>query len=355
MYYSIVGLSSANPFENEFCIEERDSLHGFEYIYPGDSLLYGIDNSLNDMYDLMLEYVFGDIQAYYDLVYNLPRICDDAGYSPEAQISNDNLNTVIQRTGKNSIFGREMLLADLQFLIGSINNLVSSLSFDFINFYIFLSRIDFPKNHFDENTIYTTGHRCGVVFSSLTSYFTKAYSILDIMTKLAYEFEHDPGSYKGLTKLRSKDVLFGTKKDLSLFKVPGTIFEISDKSCISIIESLRNELVHNGTWELSPKIYCEFDGENPKRKYIYWPDFSQGHLACSINRKRFFSSAYTTNEALVAIHLEFLNRLAFTIDCMLIKYKKLLPKRSFEEATGFSVSDSTQQIIDYYNTIRKEG
>ena len=74
MYYSIMGLSSANPFENEFCIEERDSLHGFEYIYPGDSLLYGIDNSLNDMYDLMLEYVFGDIQAYYDLVYNLPRI-----------------------------------------------------------------------------------------------------------------------------------------------------------------------------------------------------------------------------------------------------------------------------------------
>ena len=355
MYYSIMGLSSANPFENEFRIEERDSLHGFEYIYPGDGLLYSIDNSLNDMYDLMLAYVFGDTASYYDLVMNLPMICDEAGYSPEVPISNDNLNAAIQRMGNNSIFGREMLLVDLQFLIGSINNLVSSLSFDFINFYMYLSRINFPKDHFEENTIFTTGHRCGVVFSSLTSYFTKAYSILDITAKLAYEFEHDPGSYKGLTKLRSKDVLFGSKKGLSLYKVPGTIFEVSDKSCISIIESLRNELVHNGTWDLFPKIYCEFDGDNPRRKYIYWPDFSQGHLACSINRKRFFSSAYTTNEALVAIHLEFLNRLAFTIDCMLIKYKKLLPKRSFEEATGFSVSDSTQQIIDYYNTIRKEG
>ena len=43
MYYSIMGLSSANPFENEFRIEERDSLHGFEYIYPGDGLLYQDD------------------------------------------------------------------------------------------------------------------------------------------------------------------------------------------------------------------------------------------------------------------------------------------------------------------------
>ena len=60
MYYSIMGLSSSKPFENEFYIEERESLHGFEYVYPGDGLLYGIDSSLNEMYDLMLIYVFGD-------------------------------------------------------------------------------------------------------------------------------------------------------------------------------------------------------------------------------------------------------------------------------------------------------
>ena len=139
MYYSIMGLSSPNPFENEFYIQERESLNGYEYIYPGYGILYDIDSSLNDMYDLMLAYVFGDTTSYYDLVMNLPMICDVAGYSPETQISNDNLNAVIQLMGKNSIFGREMLLTDLQFLIGSINNLVSSLSFDFINFYMYLS------------------------------------------------------------------------------------------------------------------------------------------------------------------------------------------------------------------------
>lgn len=354
MYYSINGISSQTPIDGEFCIEEWESMRGVEYSYPGDNLLYDLDNTLNDMYDLMLKYVFADTDTYYSLIGSLPIIAEEAGYSPESQMSNDVLNSIIQRVGKNSIIGREMLLADLQFLIGSINNLASSLSFDFINFYVFLSKVDFSKDHLVGNTIYTTGHRSGIVFSSLTSYITKAYSILDMTTKLAYEFDKDPGSYKELTKLRSKDILFGAKKKLSLDKIPGTIFEDSNKSCIPIIKSLRHELVHNGAWDLFPKIYCEFKDDIPNRKYIYWPDFKEGHLACSINRKRFFSTSYTANEALVAIHLEFLNRLILTINLLYTKYSSKLTNRTFEEATGFSFEESMKQIKEYYDGFKKQ-
>ena len=152
----------------------------------------------------------------------------------------------------------------------------------------------------------------------------------------------------------STEFLFGKKKKLSLNNTPGTIFEDSNNSCIPIIESLRHELVHNGAWDLFPKIYCEFKEGIPKRKYIYWPDFKEGHLACSYNRKRFFSSSYTANEALVAIHLEFLNRLILTVDCLYAKYSSKLPKRTFKEATGFSFEESMKQIKEYYDGFKKQ-
>lgn len=59
---------------------------------------------------------------------------------------------------------------------------------------------------------------------------------------------------------------------------------------MSIIENLRNELVHNATWEMNSKVFVKVEAGKVIEKCIYMPDFSEeGYLITYKNRKRFFS------------------------------------------------------------------
>ena len=102
-----------------------------------------------------------------------------------------------------------------------------------------------------------------------------------------------------------------TQKKLDINETEGTIFEKCE--LISNVESIRNEIVHNGTWELTPKIYIRFnDGEEAER-FMLFPDMEQGHLSTVINRRHFFSGNVKINDIFPAIHLEFKYRLMNTI------------------------------------------
>ena len=81
---------------------------------------------------------------------------------------------------------------------------------------------------------------------------------------------------------------------------------------IDTIEALRNEVVHNGSWELNPKVFLVFkEGEIVERFFLF-PDIEQGHLATVKNRRHFFSSNNKVNNILPKIHMEFMNRVINT-------------------------------------------
>lgn len=79
------------------------------------------------------------------------------------------------------------------------------------------------------------------------------------------------------------------------------------------IESLRNETVHNGTWEFSPKVFAKFEGSTIVERYMLFPDFEEGRLSTVKNRRHFFSSGIKVNDALLSIHEEFYHRLLATL------------------------------------------
>lgn len=241
-----------------------------------------------------------------------------------------------------------MMLVDLQGLLGAIQNLITAINSDFMNFYIQLTTIGEDSPSFETGTTWTSGYHCSIVFSLLTSYFTKAHSILDILTKLVHEFDKDPGTYSGLEKLRSKGILFGNRKWLSIDKVPNTVFDDSKKNCVYEIESLRNELVHNGTWEALEKVYIETQNGRIIKRFIFWPDFRENRLAVSGNRNKFFSSGKTVNEELLRIHVDLLKRLEYTLSYIKHHFAESLPDRSFEEIMKMNISDAKQQIQSYY-------
>ena len=112
--------------------------------------------------------------------------------------------------------------------------------------------------------------------------------------------------------MKCADVLWGTRKKLTINGMPGTLFEKCD--FISTIEALRNELVHNGTWELNPKKYIRFENGMVQERFMLFPDIQQGHLATVKSRKHFFSSGIKVNDILPCIHSEFKSRLLKTIE-----------------------------------------
>ena len=91
----------------------------------------------------------------------------------------------------------------------------------------------------------------------------------------------------------------------------GTVFEKCD--LISTIESLRNEVVHNGSWELNPKVFIAFERGFIRERYMLFPDILQGHLATVKNRRHFFGDGTKVNEILPQIHTNYRLRILNTL------------------------------------------
>ena len=98
---------------------------------------------------------------------------------------------------------------------------------------------------------------------------------------------------------------------MKINEVENTIYENCE--FIRNIEAIRNEIVHNGTWELSPKIFIKFKDGMEEERFMLFPDMEQGHLATVKNRKHFFSSNIKVNDILPKIHKEFKMRILETI------------------------------------------
>ncbi len=348
MYYNINGLVSSTCSATLFSICKNKNDELYECSYQGDEVMYSINETIIDLYDLMAKYVFGDLKAYYEIIPNLLIWNEAAGHSAEWNGSVDEYNGLVRKIRGIIVFEKYMMLVDLQSLLGSIQNLTTAINSDFMNFYVQLTAIETDNSTFENGTTWTSGYRCSIVFSLLTSYFTKAHSILDLLTKLVHEFDKDPGTYSGLEKMRSRSVLFGDRKWLSIDKTPGTVFDDSKKNCVYEIESLRNELVHNGTWEAIEKIYIETMNGKAVKRFILWPDFRENRLAMSGNRNKFFSSGKTVNEELLRIHLDMLHRLEYTLNYIKTYFERSMPNRSFEGIMKMTLSDAKQQIQSYY-------
>lgn len=111
--------------------------------------------------------------------------------------------------------------------------------------------------------------------------------------------------------MKCSEKLWGDKKRLRINNCSGTVFE--DCETVRIIESLRNEAVHNGTWEFRPRVFLEFNKQQIVERYMLFPDFDEGRLSSVKNRKHFFSAETKVNDILVAIHDDFYTRLLATL------------------------------------------
>lgn len=297
-----------------FYIQEVSQDAPDRYIYPGDSIKYDLDGELVLLYDTLRDMFFEDTQKYYMELSVMPIFVQEAGQDSECELTADLFTEWIQKDEYKKLpnFYKHLYLVDCQFLVGTIQNLLCGMEDSFIRYYSLISSVGKNVEPSDpDTTMFQMSPYIGTISATLESYFIKAYSILDMLCKIGHEFKSSQNDFSSYKKMKSADILWGARKNLEINNTEGTIFEKCD--LISIIESLRNEVVHNGTWELNPKAYIRYKNGVPVEKYMLFPDISQGRLATVKGRKHFFGNGTKVNEVLPQIHSEYKIRLLNTI------------------------------------------
>lgn len=305
-YYLTNGTSNSLPPTNEkfFILQFQKSDNTLGYEFPGDEIFYRLDTACVNLYDLFRDNLFNSPDEYYKYLDFQPQGLTRAGLDSDFDLSKEDFakyfsntlhslyppstlfdpkfNTIISEidTRKNHF----AYLADCQSLINTLQELICSSRSSFIGFYKYLYEVpvqfDFEKIYYD---ISTEGR---IVFNLASNLIISLYSCFDILTKICYELENLKDCSGNYPKLASSKKLFGDKKDLKKIDFNNTIFE--KNTYINIISSLRNELVHNATWEMNPKIFIRVNENELIEKFIFMPDFdNDGYLLTYKNRKRF--------------------------------------------------------------------
>lgn len=302
---------SFTPYTGAFSIQYDSTNELNPYLYSGDKLLWEIDQSLNDVLDLFVSLYFTSSELFDEKSSIIPLGLALGGQNSDISIDKlQFLKLLEQYTSYSPDLYRYLYVTDCQYLVSSIKSLLQSVDFCFIQYYTQITNIDCWDYSLGEELMVCSPKTRQLIFY-LETFFTKIYSILDLMVKIIFELENPITHFSTITKLRSSEKTWGSRKHLHMNNLPATIFE--DCSVIRQIESLRNEAVHNGTWEFAPKVFLRVKKSAIVERYMLFPDFEDGHLTTVKNRRHFFSSSIKVNDALVSIHEEFYYRLFSTL------------------------------------------
>lgn len=288
--------------------------------YPSDNLVRELDSELVTLYDAFRDLYFSETDAYYNNLDSIPIGLYNGGQSSGISIGKDEF---LKLKGAVEAYLPELAkyiyVGDCQYLVSTVQNLLSSVEYCFTQYYIQISQVNLSDDLPCESNIfqYNSDQSMQLMFL-VETFFTKMYSILDLMVKIVYELENPTNDFSSIKKLKCSEKLWGDRKRTTLKNAPKTIFE--DCESIRIIEALRNEAVHNGSWEFRPLLFLKVENKEIVERYMLFPDFDEGRLSTVKNRKHFFSQETKINDALIAIHDEFYNRLLNTLKIINAKY-----------------------------------
>ncbi len=272
-------------------------------IYEGSEIFYEIEHICITLYDKFTELIFSDLEEYYSIISYFPLWLGQAGIDSDCCFSKDEFDKLIQNS-RNNDYNKELFLSDCNSLLSSLQNRINTSNSLFIQFYKFLCEINIEFHIENEGTYWMSGGRTDVVFSILNEIFSNSYAILDLLTKVAYQFENMPTDYTSWPKLKSLNIVYGDKHKIKNLNKKGTIFD--DSTIIKTIISLRHELIHNSSWEPNPKIFYITKDQQVIEKFIFQPDINEsGSLLKVRNRKHFFNNDIKINETLPNICIEF--------------------------------------------------
>lgn len=308
-YYNLNGILGTEETENSVVCEWNN-----QFSIKSNDNTVDLDFKLIAITHKVAEKMFGSYQNLYNILITKSTIYSYAGVDAEIKISKTDFEKWIN--SENSEETNKLLFYyDFQNLVGSLQNLIQESRFIFCEFYKSLNENSFvlSENPINPNgMMFASGQLVTTIFSKVNHLFINLASQLDFITKIAVELQNIPNNFKEYPKLKSNNILYGNFKKIQNIDFTNTVFEKTDS--IKLIISLRNEIVHNASFENIPKVYQVFKDNKMIEKFIFIPDSTNGVFDSFKNRNRFFNNEIKLNEILPKLVTEFWKKMEFTID-----------------------------------------
>ncbi len=308
-FYNTNGISSDKPKESFWVSEWQDNFS----ISQGDNTS-DLDFKLNSLSHKVADSIFGSVQNFYSKLPYLTTVHSFGGIDAEMIISKTEFEKWVS-SEKSEETHKVLYYYDFQNLTGSLQNLIQESRHLLCDFYKTLNENSFmlTKNPLEANMLmFASGRNVTNIFSKINHLFINLSSQLDFITKIAYELERLPDNFGHYPKFKSSNILYGDLRKIKAFNFSQTVFEKGET--IKLIISLRNEIIHNASFENIPKVYQVFSNNELIEKFILIPDHTDGIFHSYKNRNRFFSSDMKLNEQLPGLVTEFWRKMEMTID-----------------------------------------
>jgi hypothetical protein len=308
-YYNSNGILGTKENENYVLYEWNN-----QFSIKSNDNTTNINFKLISLTHKVADKMFGSYKHLYNILITKSTIYSCAGVDAEIKISKTDFEKWIK--SENSEETNKLLFYyDFQNLVGSLQNLIQESRFIFCEFYKTLNENSFMLSEKPTNTngmMFASGQLVTTIFSKANHLFINLASQLDFITKIAFELQNIPEYFKEYPKLKSNKILFGNLNKIQNLNLENTLFEKTDN--IKLIISLRNEIIHNASFENIPKVYQVFKDNKMIEKFIFIPDSTNGVFDSFKNRNRFFNNEIKLNEILPELVTEFWKKMEFTID-----------------------------------------
>lgn len=314
IYLNLNGIPSAQPRQDDvlfFCFDAQ----GIWRLSRGD-MSYEVEEVCIQLHEALRRAIIQDAK-YNELLLIVPQYAMLAGLNSESTLSKINFERLVRLTADFPEINRFLFLYDAQKLISSIQECQKELIQIVGEFYHTLNTepLFYPAIHQNDGIRYNTSPTVTKLFAFLTFVFVRMHSLLDYTVKLALEAERLPEDFSKYPKMRSLKDQFGSRARISFNKMAGTLFE--DCELITLIETLRNHLIHDGLLDDMPKAYERIENGVAIEKFLLFPDMNGGRFDRFGNRNLFFSRNEKINESLPSILIEFQERLRVTLEHVL--------------------------------------
>ena len=308
-FYNLNGILGTEESENSVLSEWNNHFS----IKLNDNTT-NIDFKLISITNKVVTKLFGSPQKMYNILYTKSMIYSYAGVDAEIKISKTDFEKWFNSESSEET-NKLLFYYDFQNLVGSLQNLIQESRYIFCEFYKTLNENSFMLSQNPINSdgmMFASGQLVTTIFSKINHLFINLVSQLDFITKIALELQSLPDDFKEYPKLKSNNILYGNLKKIHNMDFSKTIFEKTDD--IKLIISLRNEIIHNASFENIPKVYQVFKDNKMIEKFIFIPDSTNGIFDSFKNRNRFFNNEIKLNEILPELVTEFWKKMEFTID-----------------------------------------
>ena len=285
------------------------------------ALLSDIKMLIVQLHDEVLKNVFTDID-YYHVVDVMPMWIRDAGHSQESAMSRSFFEKLVG-ANNNTFVHKFLYYHDCEMLVNALQNRFNTVETMFSQVYDILTPV--LKHKDNDNVIFTINEDTERVNAYINTIIINLASSCDIMTKIAIEL-NGMGTidYAKYPKMLSTNATYGVSKGLpDTLKQDGTYFAKSRPVEIVKVETLRNEIVHNGSLDFHALLYYGVKGDDIEN-WILSPAFTEdGNFESFCGRKKFYDDPERTwNRELPKMVYDFLLVAQATLQLLLKTYSR---------------------------------